>query len=302
MGRGIMDDDGHIDEFIHRLKVEKSYSEHTLRGYSADLNAYSAFLEGRDSGITGASVRDLRGFLAKLRAEGLARSTIARKVSAIRSLYKFLYRQGTIEQNPAAALRTPRQEKKLPQFLTVSEIDRLMEAPDTSEWAGARDRAMLETLYGGGLRVSELVGLDDDDVELSSGIARVRGKGKKERLAPLGQTAAECIRDYRRKRAKVDLSKKDDRALFINAVDGRRLTARSVRRVLRKRLLEAGLDGSLSPHDLRHSFATHLLQNGADLRSVQELLGHEHLSTTQIYTHLTTEDLREIYRKAHPRA
>jgi tyrosine recombinase XerC len=298
-----MADHEDIDEFVHRLRVEKNYSHHTLRGYSADLNAYATFLEDqRDKGIREANVHDLRAFLALLRRQELARSTIARKVSAIRSLYKFLYRHGTISQNPAAALRTPRQEKKLPQFLTVSEIDRLMEAPDTADWAGARDRAMLETMYGGGLRVSELVGLNDGDVELSTGIATVRGKGKKERLAPLGQCAAECIRRYRQLRKNVDLSKKDDRALFINAVDGRRLTARSVRRILRKCLLKAGLDGNLSPHDLRHSFATHMLQNGADLRSVQELLGHEHLSTTQIYTHLTTEDLRKIYKKAHPRA
>ena len=297
-----MDDIAHIDEFIHRMRVEKQYSEHTLRGYSADLNAFAEFMEGRERDICRASILDLRGFLAMLRARGLARSTIARKVSAIRSLYKFLYQQGHVSENPAAVLRTPKQEKKLPEFLTMSEIERLMDAPDTSDWTGARDLAMLETLYGGGLRVSELVGMNTEDVDLSSGIARIRGKGKKERLSPLGGSAAAAIREYLSMRSSIDLSRKDPRAMFINAVDGRRLTARSVRRMLRKRLLEAGLDGSLSPHDLRHSFATHLLQNGADLRSVQELLGHEHLSTTQIYTHLTTQNLKEIYDKAHPRA
>lgn len=297
-----MDDIAHIDEFIHRMRVEKQYSEHTLRGYSADLNAFAEFMEGRERDICRASILDLRGFLAMLRARGLARSTIARKVSAIRSLYKFLYQQGHVSENPAAVLRTPKQEKKLPEFLTMSEIERLMDAPDTSDWTGARDLALLETLYGGGLRVSELVGMNTEDVDLSSGIARIRGKGKKERLSPLGGSAAAAIREYLSMRSSIDLSRKDPRAMFINAVDGRRLTARSVRRMLRKRLLEAGLDGSLSPHDLRHSFATHLLQNGADLRSVQELLGHEHLSTTQIYTHLTTQNLKEIYDKAHPRA
>lgn len=292
----------HVDDFIHRLKVEKGYSDHTLRSYSADLNAFIEFLQQRDCDVRTATKRDLRGFLAALRARGLARSTVARKISAIRSLYKYLYRNGTVEENPAASLRTPRQEQKLPDFLTTEEVERLMSAPDTSEWTGARDRAMLETLYGGGLRVSELVGLNDEDVELSSGIARVRGKGKKERLAPLGGSAINSIQQYIGQRRRVELSRKDPAALFINAVDGRRLTTRSVRRVLRKHLLEAGLDGGLSPHDLRHSFATHLLQNGADLRSVQELLGHKNLTTTQIYTHLTTENLKAIYDRAHPRS
>lgn len=297
-----MENSGVIDEFVHRMKVEKQYSDHTLRGYSADLNSFAEFMEGRGSDITQAGVRDLRAFLAVLRARGLARSTVARKLSAIRSLFKFMYRNGVISENPAASLRTPKQEQKLPEFLTVSEINTLMEAPDTTDWTGARDRAMLESLYGGGLRVSELVALDDEDVELPEGIARVEGKGKKERLVPLGGSAAEAIQTYINKRADVELNRKDPEALFLNAVDGRRITARSIRRILRKRLQEAGLDGSLSPHDLRHSFATHMLQNGADLRSVQELLGHENLSTTQIYTHLTTRDLKDIYDRAHPRS
>lgn len=297
-----MENNGIIDEFIHRIKVEKQYSTHTLRGYSADLNSFVEFMEGRNSDVTQAGVRDLRAFLAALRAQGLARSTVARKLSAIRSLFKFMYRNGVIPENPAASLRTPKQEQKLPEFLTVSEIDTLMETPDTTDWTGARDRAILESLYGGGLRVSELVALDDDDVELPDGLARVEGKGKKERLVPLGGSAAEAIQNYINKRADVDLNRKDPEALFLNAIDGRRITARSIRRILRKRLQEAGLDGSLSPHDLRHSFATHMLQNGADLRSVQELLGHENLSTTQIYTHLTTRDLKDIYDKAHPRS
>lgn len=293
---------GSVEDFLHRLAVEKQYSAHTLRAYRRDLGSLEDFLKGRNCDVTEATVRDVRAFLATLRIRGLARSTIARKVSAIRSLYKYLYREGLIEKNPMSALRTPRQEKKLPKFLTVAEIERLFDAPDTSTWMGARDRAMLETMYGGGLRVSELVGLNDEDVDTSAGIARVRGKGKKERLAPIGDIAAEEIRHYQELRAGVSLPQKSANALFINAVDGRRITTRSVRRVLRKWLLEAGLDADLSPHALRHSFATHLLQNGADLRSVQELLGHENLSTTQIYTHLTTENLKEIYDKAHPRA
>ncbi len=294
--------DRHIGQFLRRLAVEKRYSQHTLRAYTADLGGFEDFLRGRGRSAAAASLRDVRAFLASLRVQGLARSTVGRKVSAVRSLYKFLFRQGIVQKNPTAVLRTPRREKRLPRFLTVSEVEHLLSAMDTSPWTGARDRAMFEVLYGGGLRVSELVALDQEDVDARTGLARVRGKGKKERLAPLGSCAVEAIRDYIQMRHSVRLPRKARDALFINAVDGRRLTTRSVSRILRKRLLEAGLDATLSPHALRHSFATHLLQNGADLRSVQELLGHEHLSTTQIYTHLTTENLKAIYDRAHPRA
>jgi len=293
---------GHITEFLRRLAVERRYSEHTLRAYRADLEGFEAFLRARGRPLTEASLRDVRAFLASLRVRGLSRSTVARKVSAVRSLYRFLYREGLVPGNPARALRTPRRERRLPRFLTPEEVERLLSAADAPGWVGARDRAILEVLYGGGLRVSELVALNLADVDCRLGLARVRGKGKKERLAPLGRCAAEALQRYLEWRSTVSLRNKSPHALFINAVDGRRLTARSVRRVLRKCLLKAGLDAGLSPHSLRHSFATHMLQNGADLRSVQELLGHEHLSTTQIYTHLTTENLRAIYERAHPRA
>ncbi|MFP4026511.1 MAG: tyrosine recombinase XerC [Candidatus Brocadiia bacterium] len=294
--------DSLVDQFLNRLKVEKSYSEHTLRAYRTDLEDFRDFLNAREKEVQAAVLRDVRGFLATLRARGLSRSTVARKVSAIRSLYKFMYREGYIKKNPVSVLRTPRQEKKLPRFLTVADIERLMDAPETTDWKGARDLAILETLYGGGLRVSELVSLDLDDLDLSAEVARVQGKGKKERLAPLGSTAIRAIRSYRSKVREANLPDRSPIALFINAVDGGRLTSRSVRRILRKYLLKAGLDANLSPHSLRHSFATHMLQNGADLRSIQELLGHENLSTTQIYTHLTTENLKEIYDQSHPRA
>jgi integrase/recombinase XerC len=293
----------YIDEFLHRLKVEKQYSIHTLRGYACDVVSFEEFLE-KSRGkklIEAATVRDVRAFLAELRAQGLARSTVARKVSAIRSFFKFLYRQGYIPANPMTALRTPRQEHKLPDFLTEEEVDRVMDIPDTNKWTGARDRAMLETLYGGGLRVGELVGLDIQDVELEQGLAMVAGKGKKERFTPIGRCAASAIKKYLEKRRSAKLSRKDNDALFINAVDGRRITTRSVRRIVGKIFAKAGM-ASFSPHVLRHSFATHMLQRGADLRTVQELLGHENLSTTQIYTHLTTENLKEIYDRAHPRA
>ncbi len=291
-----------IDEFLHRLRVERQYSHHTLRSYAVDLIAFEDFLGKRRKKLTQASVRDMRSFIAKLRTGGLAKSTVVRKVSAVRSLYKFLQREGYIEKNPMLALRSSRKEEKLPKFFTRDEIDKLMAVFNTSDWIQARNRAMMETLYGGGLRVSELVSLDDDDLEPGSSAIVVGGKGKKERMAPIGSYARKSIDDYVELRNNAGKRADGERALFVNARNGRRITDRSVRRILRKALLQAGLDAARSPHDLRHSFATHMLQNGADLRTVQELLGHRNLSTTQIYTHLTTNDLKDIYNKAHPRA
>ncbi|MDP6438983.1 MAG: tyrosine recombinase XerC [Candidatus Brocadiia bacterium] len=297
----------HIEQFLRRLAVEKAYSAHTLRAYTKDLEMYEEFLSRRGRAVEEAQVRDVRAFLAALRVRELSKSTLARRVSAVRSLYRYLFQEGVIDRNAISVLRTPRRDRKLPRFLTVEDARRLMDAAAMGTaapkgWTGARDQAILETLYGGGLRVGELVGLDDGDIDLRAGMALVKGKGKKERLAPLGSCAVEALRRYIEMRDATAPHRKDRRALFINARGGGRLTARSVARILRKRLLLAGLDAALSPHALRHSFATHMLQNGADLRSVQELLGHEHLSTTQIYTHLTTEDLKETYDRAHPRA
>ena len=292
----------HIEQFLRRLGVEKQYSPHTLRAYTKDLQMFEEFLTARARAVEDASVQDVRAFLTVLRVRELSKSTISRRISAVRSLYKFLFREGIIKKNAVTALRSPRRDRKLPHFLTAAEVDRLMECVDTSDRAGTRDRAILETLYGGGLRVSELVGLNDDDLDLGQGMALVRGKGKKERLAPLGRCAVEALRAYLPLRDAAMPLRGDRGAVFVNARHGGRLTTRSVARILHKHLLQAGLDGTLSPHALRHSFATHMLQNGADLRSVQELLGHEHLSTTQIYTHLTTENLKEAYDSAHPRA
>ena len=291
-----------VQQFLRRLEVERQYSPHTLRAYTRDLEMFEQFLDGRKRTVEGASLRDVRAFLASLRVRELCKATIARRISAVRSLYRYLFQEGIIEKNTVTVLRSPRRDRKLPKFLTVEQVQLLMDSIDTSTWTDARDRAILETLYGGGLRVGEFVGLNDEDVDLTEGMALVRGKGKKERLAPVGGQAVLALRHYLQLRDLAMPRRADRRALIINARAGTRLTARSVHRILRKRLLEAGLDGTLSPHCLRHSFATHLLQNGADLRSVQELLGHEHLSTTQIYTHLTTEDLKQAYDRAHPRA
>jgi len=290
-----------IERFLHRLAAQRGYSANTLRAYGTDLSAFAAFLTSRGHDLAGATVHDVRGFLASLQLRGLSRSTLARHTASVRSFYRFLLQEGVIRSNPMSALRSPRREQKLPAFLTIAEVDRLLDAPDLGAWKGRRDAAMLETLYGAGLRVSEMVGLNHPDVDSSTGMLRVRGKGKKERIVPVGQCAVAAIRRY--------LSdwrdgppRRDPDALFVNARQGRRLTSRSPGRMMRAYCLRIGLDTRLSPHALRHSFATHMLTNGADLRSVQELLGHENLSTTQIYTHLTHEHLKKTYERAHPRA
>ena len=291
-----------VDQFLHRLAVQKNYSANTLRAYRTDLRMFEGFLGARGCPILEAGVKDIRAFVASLSVRGVSRATIGRRVSAVRSFYGFLLGEGMISSNPAVVLRMPRRKQRLPKFLTPQEVERLLGAPDPATWIGARDRAILETLYGGGLRVGELVALSDDDVDLSLEMVRVKGKGKKERLAPLGSCAVRALEHYVRFRDGRILPEKDENALFINANDGRRLTSRSVRRIMRRHLNLSGLDGTLSPHGLRHSFATHLLDNGADLRAVQELLGHQHLSTTQIYTHLSTHSLKDAYDRAHPRA
>ena len=291
-----------IDSFLHRLAVERGYSANTLKAYGRDLAEFAGFLEGRGRAPEDAGVNDMRAFMATQQVRGLARSTVARRSAAVRSFFKHLHRQGIIARNPIAALRSPRRERKLPTFLTVTEVDRLMAKPDASTWAGVRDLAILETLYGAGLRAGEGVALDLNDVDLRDGLLRVMGKGKKERIAPAGRCAVGAIRAYL-DYAKADRPPRADaHALFINAQNGRRLTSRSVQRIMHKHALAAGLDPKLSPHSLRHSFATHMLSNGADLRAVQELLGHENLSTTQIYTHLSHEHLKATYDAAHPRA
>jgi integrase/recombinase XerC len=247
----------------------------------------------------------LRAYLAWLHEQQYARSTIARRIASIRSWCRFLCRQGLLANNPAVGLRGPRQERKLPHFLTREDMLRLLEAPPAATPLGLRDRAILEALYSAGLRVSELTGLDLADVDLDSGLATVRGKGRRERLALFGPQAVEALQAWLAARTAM-LAKRGpaalrNEALFLNK-SGSRLTSRSVGRLLEKYLAMAGLDPRTSPHTLRHSFATHLLDAGADIRSVQELLGHRNLTTTQIYTHVTTQRLRDSYHRAHPRA
>ena len=244
----------------------------------------------------------VKSLLAFLGTQNYSKSTIARKLATLRSFYKFCLRRGYIESHPLASIRTPKQEKRLPKYLEIEEINRLLGTPDDNTLLGARDRAMLEVLFSTGVRVSELVDLNFIDVDFEGQTIRVRGKGKKQRMTPIGPTAIAAIRKYLElRRADARSSRFDPEALFVNK-HGQRLSTRSVRRKLDKYLAACGLDPSISPHTLRHSFATHMLNNGADLRSVQELLGHQSLSTTQIYTHLTTPRLKAVYDEAHPRS
>jgi integrase/recombinase XerC len=295
-----------IDRFLNYQQTERNASELTLKSYSEDLTALADYLEEAREGCcpspSEVSPFELRGYVGALHEAEYAKSTIARRLASLRSFYRFGQREGWVENNPAKALRNPRQGRTLPHFLSAEDIGHLLRAPSAKTVAGKRDRAILETMYSAGLRVSEAVGLNDGDLDFRAGLARVRGKGKRERFAPLGSYATEAIAKWLDVR-KLHVSEPSgaEAPVFVNKF-GKRITTRSVARMLEKYLKEAGLDGRTSPHSLRHSFATHLLDRGADIRSVQELLGHKSLVTTQIYTHVSTAGLREIYEKTHPRA
>jgi len=297
--------DALVAEFLTYLRGERDASSLTVRNYGAALNAFRAWFEGRmkhKCDWARLDVFQVRGYLVHMTERKYDRATIQLKMSALRSFYKWLLRAEHVKQNPLTGLTLPKKVRKLPKFLTIQQVESLLNAPlaDKSAdhaFAVWRDKAMLEVLYSSGIRIHELVGLNDDDVDLLGEVARIRGKGKKERLAPLGGPAVEALQRY------LELRRRTARGpLFINQEGGGRLTARSVQRILKKYLIAANLDPSLTPHKLRHSFATHMLDAGADLRSVQELLGHANLSTTQIYTHVTPERLKKVYEKAHPRA
>ncbi len=298
-----------IDEFRHYLQVTRRCSEHTLKGYSEDLLQLAAFLETSGEGVTGweqVDHRHLRRFLVHLADEGYARRSAARKMAAARSFFRHLVRIGKLPRNPAVGVSSPKLDRPLPHAVRPAEIDALLEVPDRETPLGLRDAALLETLYSTGMRVSELVSLTVPDVEACRGPLRVLGKGRKERTVFLGRAALEALGDYLAggrpalARARRRAAPSTD-ALFLNK-NGTSLSDRSVRKLVEKYVEAACLDGRVTPHSLRHSFATHLLENGADLRAVQELLGHASLSTTQVYTHVTRERLREVYDSAHPRA
>jgi integrase/recombinase XerC len=299
-----------LAEFLRHLALENNASELTVKSYREDLTQASAFFRtqlGREATPARVSTRQVRGFAVWLHDQGYAKTTIARRLAALRSWFRFLCRRGSMTANPAEGLRGPRQEKKLPHFLAEEALAKLLQAPPAETPLGRRDRAILEALYAAGMRVSELTGLNLGDLDLGEGVATVRGKGKKERLVFFGPPALKTLEAWLQARAALlarlnkTLPPKHRDAVFLNK-NGTRLTPRSVGRLLAKHLAGSGLDPEASPHSLRHSFATHLLDHGADIRCVQELLGHRSLATTQIYTHVSTGRLKESYAKAHPRA
>jgi integrase/recombinase XerC len=309
-----------VKQFLDYLKLEKHFSDYTIKSYGADLVQFGQFVSGEighanaaasPAPLTPEQVDErqlkcepltIREFLAYLYAQNYTKSTTARKLATLRSFFKFLIRRGVVSVNPLSTIRTPKQEKRLPKCLDLEQVQRLLDAPGDADLLGARDKAMLEILYSSGIRVSELVELEMSDLDLQEGILRVRGKGRKDRLTPIGSQAIKAVQRYFELRnADPKLQSLATQRVFLNK-HGEPLSTRSVRRKLDKYLVEAGLDPGISPHTLRHSFATHLLNNGADLRSVQELLGHQSLSTTQIYTHLTTSRVKQVYDDAHPRA
>ncbi|MAF64689.1 MAG: tyrosine recombinase [Planctomycetes bacterium] len=293
---------GAIDDFLRGMQTTRGASPHTLRAYGRDLAELDEFLaECEVEGPAEVTPRTLRRFLARLDRRELADSTIQRKLSAVRALFRHLRKRGVIADHPAQGLRKRRTARRLPGALETGEVDRLLAAPDVTTAAGRRDAALLEVMYSAGTRAAETVGLNRGDVDLRRGVARVRGKGKKERLAPLGRFALEALHATLEDAARPQPARGAEQAVFLNPRGGR-LTTRSLGRIVARHALAAGLRRHATPHTLRHSFATHLLDAGCDLRAVQELLGHEHLVTTQIYTHVSIERLREVYERAHPRA
>lgn len=288
----------HIDKFMNYLRGEKNSSPHTITNYTVDLQSFAQFIGEKD--VAAIDHLLLRRFLAEMRAKNFAKRTIARKLASLRSFFRFLFREGYIKTNPITSLSTPKLDKKLPVVLDEGKVTKLLQSPSEDDVSGLRDKALLETLYSAGIRVSELVGLDTNDVDFISEVIKVFGKGSKERIVPIGSPAVKAMRKYLEKRDG-EVKVKDKDAVFLNK-NGTRLTDRSVRRILDKYIRQTSVAEHISPHSLRHSFATHLLDRGADLRSVQELLGHANLSTTQIYTHVTMDRLKTVYDKAHPRA
>ncbi|HEX2954029.1 MAG TPA: tyrosine recombinase [Bacillota bacterium] len=297
--------DHHVIQFMQFIQ-EKNYSTHTLAAYETDLTQFVEFLSNRGlEDLLQVNHHILRDYLAYLKDRAVARTTISRKIATLRSFYKFLARQEIVPSNPVVGLVTPKKERKLPSFLYPQEMSELLELP-REDPRGKRDRALLETLYGAGIRCGELVGLNLNDLDLSRGYLRVFGKGAKERLVPLGRIGIKALTDYLTVVRPIFLGclpvqHRAETAVFLNTRGGR-LTDRSVRRIVAGYVHQMAFKKKVSPHTLRHSYATHMLEAGADLRAVQELLGHVDISTTQIYTHLSRERIRTVYLKSHPRA
>ncbi len=290
------------EEFINYLSVERGLAENTLESYERDLRQYSEFLLKKgEGGVRGATHDTILAYVSTLKRHGYTPSTISRKIASLRGFYRFLTRERYIDKDPTLNLASPQIEKQLPTVLTTEEVNILLEIPDITTPAGQRDKAMLEVLYATGVRVSELISLKSSDVNLDMGYIRCYGKGSKERIIPIGSIAMRWTKEYMSDGRVKLLQGSDSEILFLNR-RGSKLTRQGFWKIIKKYAKEANIAKEITPHTLRHSFATHLLENGADLRSVQEMLGHADISTTQIYTHLTRGKLRQIYDKAHPRA
>jgi integrase/recombinase XerC len=321
-----------VERFLSYLIDERAFSPYTSRCYGLDLRQFVEYLEkdlkikvdpkneqaaldasqakkpvpaSATATILACDVEKIRGFLAKLSEQDYSPATMARKIATLRSFHKWLEKRGFTASNPMTLIRTPKQARRLPKAITVDEVERLLSAPDDNDLLGARDRAILETLYSTGIRVSEVVAINRGDLNESNECIVIRGKGRRERIVPLGAHALKSLRHYLdmldAEMKAAGLTSSQDAPLFVNK-HGSRLSSRSVRRKVAKYLVKVGLDPDISPHTIRHSFATHLLNNGADLRAVQELLGHQSLSSTQVYTHLAQGKMRADYDGAHPRA
>jgi integrase/recombinase XerD len=294
--------DGYVDEFINYLAVERGLAQNTLESYGRDLRQFTKYLQtGHMTLLQDSSRSTILTYLNSLQSRGRAMSTISRNLAAIKSFYQYMVRERYLEKDPAANMESPKLEKKLPRILTIGEVEQLLKQPDGLLPTGLRDKAMLELLYATGIRVSELISLNISDVNLELGYIKCYGKGAKERIVPLGSIASRCVQEYLNKGRSKMVRSYEEPALFVNH-HGNQLTRQGFWKIIKKYAMEADIQKEITPHTLRHSFATHLLENGADLRSVQEMLGHADISTTQIYTHVTNKHLKEVYDKAHPRA
>jgi len=294
----------YIRQFVTYLKIERNYSQHTVDSYELDLSDFVKFLADENGVLPPLEDVDhliIRSYLANLQERHLARSTVVRRLSSLRSFYKYLCRHGYLDTDPTSALSSPKIQKRLPEFLEISEVELLLSAPDRNNIIGLRDQAILELLYTTGMRVSELLSLNLPDIDMVNAIVKVRGKGKKERIIPIGGLAMSALNEYIKRRCEL-AGDQSTQAIFLSERGNRIPDSKSIGRIITKYAQSVGIKKKITPHTFRHTFATHLLNAGADLRSVQELLGHTNLSTTQIYTHVTADRLKKVYEKTHPRA
>lgn len=293
-----------LDDFIHFLVVEKGLSKNTIVSYKRDLNSYITYLKNVEklAGLNEVQRPQIVHFLKFLKDTGKSSKTLARHIASIRAFHHFLLREKAVDHDPTVHIESPQHERSLPKVLSMEEVETLLDSPKLTDQFGYRDKAMLEMMYATGIRVSELIGLKLSDVHLTMGFIRCMGKGSKERIIPIGKTASDAIQEYLEKgRPKLVSKKHRDESLFLNH-HGKGLSRQGFWKILKRLASDAGIEKELTPHTMRHSFATHLLENGADLRAVQEMLGHADISTTQIYTHVTKTRLKDVYTKFHPRA